>query len=378
MPSMTYLINMHGGAIFFITMGAIAAFLVVCFVLNVWLTRKLKLSPGVSKAVGLATFFAGFAGILWGHSLLNATHDMGGVRKMFVLPTQSESRLAVWCTRIYGKRLGADYEQYIRTFDLMTGRHLGSVRIDAKYRSDDYQLYWPGGNKAWGYRKGPGVMLVDLTAPQIIADNARIVKQNRVLDSGFTLKRYIDAYHRDRTGLYVQSADGRIYQLGEDLSAERVTDLPAEVNLKPEWAFAKHWNFYPLKTSKGKHAHIKGARCNPEKSVTLLEPRYLPESNFSVTQKERTWVQHRSAQLGEYDWLLSYMEGDGTVLNTINVSRLIRGEPLKIISTHTLDSVILIFISAGGTSRSNILGFSLAAFLTDARTGEYLRTISYF
>lgn len=297
---------------------------------------------------------------------------------MFVLPIQSESKLAVWCTRIYGKRSGADYEQYIRTFDLMTGRHLGSVRIDPRYRSDDYRLYWPGGDKAWGYRKGPGVMLIDLTAPHIIADNARIVKHNQVLASGFSLKRYINAYHRDRTGLYVQDADGRTYRLGEDLSAERVTDLPVEVNLKPEWAFAKQWNFHLLKTSKGKHAHIRGSRCNQEKSVTLLEPRYLPESNFSITQKERTWVLHQSTLLGEYDWLLSYMEGDGTALNTINVSQLIRGEPLKIISTHTLDSAILIFISAGGTSRSNMLGFSLAAVLTDARTGEYLRTISYF
>lgn len=378
MLSTTYLINMHGGAFFFITIGLIAAVLVGSLALTVWLTRKLKLSPGVSKAVVLAIFFAGFGGILLGRSFLNAAQDMGGVRKIFVLPTQGESKLAAWCTRIYGKKAGADYEQYIRTFDLMTGRHLGSVRVDPKYPSDDYRLYWTGGNKAWGYRKGPGVMLIDLAAPQTIADNAGIVKQNPVLGGGFIFKNYIDAFDRDRTGLYLQSADGRIYRLHEDLTAEKVTDLPVEINLKPEWAFAKHWDFHPLKTSKGKHAHIRGSRCHQDKSLTLLEPRYIPESNFSVTQKERTWVLHQSALLGEPDWLLSYMQGDGTALNTINVSQLIRGEPLQVIATYTLESEILIFISAGSTFRSRILGFSLAALLTDARTGEYLRTIAYF
>lgn len=369
---------MKGGTLFIVTMGVVAVFLVGCLALNLWLSKRLKLPAGVSKAVLIASFFAGLAGILFGGSLLKAAHDMGGVRRLFILPTRSGSGLAVWCTRIYGKRSGADYEHYIRTFDLMTGKHLGSIRIDPRYLSDEYRLYWPGGDRAWGYRKGPGVTLIDLAVPQIIADNARIVKQNPALGPGFTFKAYIDSPDPGRTGLYVKSADGRLYKLNEDLSTFGVSDLPAGGDLNREWTFKANWDFYPLKTSKGEHAHTRGAPCNADGSLTLLEPSYLPEFNFAVKQKERTWVRHKSAILGDYDWLVSYMEGDGTALSTINVSKLIQGEPLTVIGTHTLENEILIFITTGRTFRSNIVGFSLAALSTDPRTGELSRRISFF
>lgn len=369
---------MHGGTLFFMTVGVAAVFMVGCLVVNIWLARSFKWPPSVSKALLLATFFIGLAGILFGSSLLKAGRDMGGIRKIFVLPTTESPKLAVWCTRIYGKRVGSDYEQYIRIFDLMSGTHLKSLKVDPKYPSDDYRLYWPGGDKAWGYRKGPGIMLIDLTVPKIIADSARILKSNPALGRGFIPKTFIGGVDADQGGLYVTSANGGIYKLKEDLSAAKVTALPVDVHLKREQAFEKDWAFYRLKTSKGRHAHTRGSRCNEDKSLTLLEPDYLPEFNFAVTQKAKTWVLHKSALLGKYDWLMSYMEGDGTALNTINVSKLIQGEPLTVIGTYTLEEEILIFITTGRTYHSGIMGFSLAALSTDTRTGEYLRMISYF
>ncbi len=378
MGSITYLINMHAGAIFFISAGLIAAVLVGALVLNIWLEKKLKLTAGVSKALLVAVFFVGLAAILLGVSVLRSTSDMGGVRRIFVLPVDNGWRLAVWCTRIYAKRSGVDYEQYMRTFDLATGKIRGSVRLAQKHFDDDYRLYWSGGNKAWGYREGAGIMLIDMSIPEIIADNEGLQKHNPDLSGGIFFKAYRDTVDPHRTGLYVGTAGGRIFKLENDLSARQAVQVPAGADLKREWKFVADWYFSQLTGSKGRHAHARGATCDAARSAVLLEPEYLPELNFGIAKKKKTWVVHKSALLGDYDLLLSYMGADGVACNTINASRLFSRDDLNILATYTFEKHILIFIGAGKTFRSNILGFALSALQTDPETGALTNRIDFF
>ena len=92
----------------------------------------------------------------------------------------------------------------------------------------------------------------------------------------------------------------------------------------------------------------------------------------------RIWVTHKSALLGEYALLLSYVNSDGTTLKTINVSELVPGEALNIIGTVCSGGEILILVGAGHSSRITILGFSLSVLHTDARTGDLIRMQTLF
>ena len=68
----------------------------------------------------------------------------------------------------------------------------------------------------------------------------------------------------------------------------------------------------------------------------------------------------------------------GVAHNTINVSKLIPGDDLKIIATYTSEEEIFIFVGAGDTFRSSILGFSLTALQTNIDTGDLSGLMAYF
>jgi hypothetical protein len=305
---------------------------------------------------------------------------MGGIRKIFIVPNGGDPKLAIWCTRIYGKRAGSDYEQYIRTFDLRAAELQGSVKIDGKYFSDDYRLYWPGGRNAWGYRRDVGVMLIDMAIPEVVADNGQLAERHPMLGEGFALIAFKDAADPEQAGLYVRSANGRIYRLREDLSVIETNEVSPDADGIHARSIPGNWDFYSLKYSKGKHAHTKGSSCAEEKSATLLAPQFIPEMNHEVWKalQKRIWVMHKSVLLGDYDLLLSYVGEDGVAHNTINVSALVSGDALKVISTYTCGREVFIFVSAGKTFHSAILGFSLSALRTDVETGELLERLIYF
>lgn len=378
MNSTSYFFNMHGGIVFFITFGLMVVMLILTLAFNLWLGKKFKLSKSITKVLLMGTFFSGMAAIFFGSTRLKAKYDHGGIKKFYVLPSDSGPILSVWCTRIYPKRVGADYDQHIRTYDLATGESTGSIQIDQKYFSDDYRLYRAEGNLAWGYRKGLGLMLIDLQIPKIVASNDAISQQLSHLGDELKFEAFRDAYDPNLTGLYLNSGNGRFYRLHEDFSTSQVTSLPVGVDKKQEWTFTHNWYFDPLKHSLGKHAHTQGTGCDTENSITLLDPDFIPEKNYAITNKEKVWVTHKSTILGDYDLLISYMSGDGIEHSRINVSEIINGDDLKVLSTYTIDKFVTIFISTGDTFRAIIKGFSLSALRVDASTGELINIIHYF
>ena len=218
MDSFSYLINMHAGLVFFVTAGILTLVLTGIVALSCWLDKKTNFPRSISKALLFAILGVCAVAVFGGISIFRSTGDMGGIRKIFIVPNGGDPKLAIWCTRIYGKRAGSDYEQYIRTFDLRAAELQGSVKIDGKYFSDDYRLYWPGGRNAWGYRRDVGVMLIDMAIPEVVADNGQLAERHPMLGEGFALIAFKDAADPEQAGLYVRSANGRIYRLREDLS----------------------------------------------------------------------------------------------------------------------------------------------------------------
>ena len=314
MASISYLINMHAGLFFFATGGILAAVLIGALFLCHWFSKKVSIPSGISTTLFVVFVLGCMAAVFFGISMFSSINDMGGVRNIFVVQTEGRPKLAVWCTRIYGKKTGAEYEQYIRTFDLTTAELQGAVKLDDKYFSDDYRLYWWGGRDAWGYRKDSGVKLIDLATPAVLADNTLLIKRHPFLENGFLFESFKDLADPDNSGLYVKSANGNIYRLKEDLSAARTDHVPQDENVDRSWSSPENWYFYPLKNSKGKHAHTRGASCALDESATLLTPEFIPEMNrpFSNAEpRKRVWVTHRSALLGDYDRLLSYVGENG-------------------------------------------------------------------
>ena len=381
MSSLSYLINMHGALILVATGGTLAFILLGVTVAYALFEEKRNLPANRAGVWFFAVIFVCLVAVFGAVSVLRSAYDMGGIRRVFVVAADGRPRLAVWCTRIYGKRIGADYAQYIRTYDLTTGECRGSVTAAEKNASDDFRLYRSGKNTAWGYGRIDGLRLIDLAVPQVIADYERLLQRNPILASGFKVEDAIGEGDALQRGLYVRSAGRRLYQIKDDLSMLEVNRIPVDADGRRERSLKENWHFLPVEGTKGMHVLAEGSHLAADRGAFLLEPEFISELGDPVgadRHHARIWVTHKSALLGEYALLLSYVNSDGTTLKTINVSELVPGEALNIIGTVCSGGEILILVGAGHSSRITILGFSLSVLHTDARTGDLIRMQTLF
>jgi hypothetical protein len=366
---MNYFINVHGGTFFLLNF----LFMVLCTVLfiaiAIIISKLFKLPDYANGILAVLAVVLGFALGLFLPAHFLGSYNEGGTRDLYVVKTDSQPRLAVWLTKIYRKKVGMDVEQRLKTFDLLTGKPVGQIQMQPKHYSDDYQIYWLGGNKAWGHSRKTGIQLLDLAKPELFTEKD-ILKANPQL--GESIQLYGGDYKFDITtmGLYVSSADGRLFRIGADMKATPVEGVPRYYTTRE-----KKWLTQFEVGGMGKHLYMRGAALSPEKA-SLLDPLIVKELNPRVNA-DKVWVTHKSAIRGESDLLLSYIDAGGKELNQINLNQYLKDKAVNAIATYSMDNEILVFVGTGNTYGIAISGFTLTALRTDLKTGKILGSIEY-
>ncbi|MFH1873575.1 MAG: hypothetical protein ABH859_00100 [Pseudomonadota bacterium] len=376
---MNYFLNMHGGIVFFIKLGVVVLVMTSLLIGYIKWEKQANLSEKKSKKwtfIFLALLC--LIGSLIGTSKFLNLYNQGGLKEFFILDAQGRPQLTAWLTRIYSKRVGADYDQRLETFDLMSGKRLATTQIVDKYYSNEYRLFKPFANKAWGYNRKVGIQLLDLTKPEVIADEEKILQLNPKLGDKISLYRGDNVYDPINRDLYVVGADNKTYRLDMDLQAVAAQKIPEhDIDYDAVWRFTKDWYFDYVKGSLGRQVHKQGVVLAADSAV-LLDPEFVPEINPLVKRKDKVWLAHKSAIIGNYDSLISYIDSDGQELNKINLPELFKKQEPKVLATLTRDNDILIFVGIGQTHHASIKGFSFNAIRVDKETGKILDEIKYF
>ena len=318
MDSMNHFLNSHSVPVFFIFLAVFLGFLGVFILVLVRLTKRYDLPESAFKILCLLAVAASLFLTSLVTSSLGEGSDLGKIRRLFAVPGPDGPRLTLWLTRRYGKRVGADWNQNLATFDLATGERLGLVKLVDRHGDDEYAIHRISQTRAWGLRESKKVQFLDLVSPAVLSS-------------------------------------GKLSDVPKD--DLRTPDLPPDP-----------WRFDPLKDSMGKHARRQGAESSPH-PVILLDPEFIPGLDTGAVSPEKTWVRHRSALLGDSDPLISYVDEGGAELMRLALMDFVDDRNAEATHTLTLNEEVLVFVSRGD---------SLIALRTRRDTGEFLGVIRYF
>jgi hypothetical protein len=113
------------------------------------------------------------------------------------------------------------YSHRIKSFDLETGACCGRLSLTHHHVSNDFAIYGPFHEHAWGYSNKEGILFLDMYEAQLLADEASILEQLPELGRKVHLTRGPTDYVFDPVtyGLYLSSVSGDIFRLNPDLNA---------------------------------------------------------------------------------------------------------------------------------------------------------------
>jgi len=288
--------------------------------------------------------------IFSGLYIRHATRDK--VKELYVFDQKGNPRLTVWLTT------------KLKTFDLETGKLIGELGLVWGRSARNYKIFGPFGNKAWGYVKKTGLVLLDMTKPSLIANEKDILKKNPQLGKVFRLIRGDYIYDPVTHGIQVIGQDGGYFRINSDLNTTPLKRFAYHYIPK-----AEYWTFDQDRNSAGKILRRRGApRLNSKKAV-LLGPAIIKELNKKAVANNKVWVLHYSTMFGPYDLFISYLNANGQELNKINLSKLLKDNKPKPIATLTRKNEILVFVTKSG--------YTLTALRTDPATGKLKGRIDY-
>jgi hypothetical protein len=377
MDSINYFINMNNGSMFLIRLLFLLFCLGISFAIAMWAGKQYRLSDSVSKLLFYLCLFLGAALAFSCMAKFTSYYDRGGIQDIHIVPEQGGPYLTVWSTRVHSKRVGADYDQLLMTYNLKTGKLMGRLEMIHKHYASEYNLYWSHGDKAWGYSSKEGIQLLDMKTPKLIAGMSDLVRKNPDL-KGLTLTVSDTVFSPSLNSVYGKAVNGQLYQLKDNMSAQAVDYIPDTISDSyKKWRFKHNWYFQNLKTSMGKHVHTNHSQCS-SKSLILLQPEFIAELNPDIKTKKRIWVFHKSSMLGDSDPMIAYMSGDGRAHSIINLKSVTGYNKVKVLYTYTYGKEVVIFVTSGVTRHTIVSGFTLFALCTDINTGEPLATIKYF
>jgi len=144
------------------------------------------------------------------------------------------------------------------------------------------------------------------------------------------------------------------------------------------------WTFKGSRTSCGKYIVGPGGQLT-DKSTTLLEPKLIGEIGLV---QDKIWVSHQNRINSEYDRLISYVNTNGEIINTINLSKFFKlgktkddaldnNNTVKVMATQTQTNETLIFVTCGEDFRSYKSGYTLTVLQAENETGKILGRIDY-
>jgi hypothetical protein len=370
MKSLNYFIYMHSFIILIVSafIGLIVASLVALLIKR--LSRLLSLSELMDKILNTLSIMAVLIGSFWGLGLFMNKYDQGGIQKLFIIDGQEPIQITLWLTRIHSKRVGANYDHLIKTFDLETGQAIGAAKMVDKNYSSGYYVYRTTGEHAWGQCQHTSIQYLNLKKPQVIY-NDELIQINPKLRQGFEVAPYntIDPVTH---GIRIVTKDGMNFQIDPDLTLK-----PVYHNHKaPEQNIPEKWYFHTIKGNLGYKLHAENSALSKQSSL-LLKPEFIEELNLKETFDSARWVSHPSALYDRGEPQISYIAADGRQLQQINLKDIIN-KKAQAIYTYSTDRYVYVFVTSGKTFHANIKGFTLVALKTDKVTGEILKKIQYF
>jgi hypothetical protein len=334
------------------------------------LGKLLSLPKAADRTVATACILAALFGSFFGLGALLDEHDQGGIQKLFIVDERPPVQITLWLTRIHSKRVGASYDQLIKTFDLESGRILGVAEMAKKCDDGAYSVYWNSGGHAWGRSRHTGVQYLDLKTPRVISEG-ELIGLNPRLRQGFE----VDAAHTIDPvthGLRIITNNRVPFQIDPDLKLKPVArHHAASVRAAPT-----KWHFRRPKGTLGYNLHA-GDAAPSKQSALLLKPEVIEELNPQETFDRARWISHPSALYGTGEPLISYIAADGRQLEQIRLKTVIN-KKARAICTYCTDRYAYVFVSSGKTLYADIKGFTLVALKTDKVTGEVLKKIRYF
>jgi hypothetical protein len=257
----------------------------------------------------------------------------GKIDNIYLVEKNGEYRLTVLFTRKGSHGMSTVYSHRIKTYDLKEGRLLGRLTLAKRYYIDDYAIFGPFNNNAWGYSVQTGISFLDLFKTSIIADENKIKKLNPVLGSNiqlFSVKK-ISNFDAVTFGIYVYSGNGAIYRIDPDLKAV----------------------LYNKSKNRAEHNKNKCAAC-----------RHNALFKGDIINTNTGWRQDKHIKN-----MLLFIGKNGKTLNKIDIIKMF-GEKSNLYTTARVNNEVLLFITNGG--------YTLKTVRTDSETGAVLGQVKYF
>ncbi len=328
---MNYFINTHGfslSLIYALIWSAIIAVVVLYFI---------KTKPKLSIVVAVIIIMGSLLGSVAFMAMLSSYLNQGRINRLFFTEHNEQPRLIVWLSH-------SQKSQNIKVFNMLSSKQLGSLNVNCEfiglYQPKTYQ---PAQNLIWTKRKNNGLYLINMAKPEIIGDEKDILVRNLVLGDEFFLYGGDYAYDPYRQVVTVTTLDSSFYEINANLEAKPVKDV-----------YVRPW---------------KAKYRPPRIKSKLLDAKAVQIMNPEQSNKNKYWVMHYSTIFKDADPLLSYVDLNGKILNTIKLRDIFDSKQMKALYSLTYDDQVWVFVSAKN--------FNLMALITDANTGEIKRRITY-
>ncbi len=225
------------------------------------------------------------------------------------------------------------YSHRIKSFDLQTGEASGRLTLTNRHVSNDFAIYGPFNEHAWGYSAKEGLLFLDMFDAQVLADQQSVLSQNPELGKEVRITKGPTNYWFDPVtyGLYLSAASGDIFRLDPDLNATHTASIDYS-----------------------KEIHNK-ATC----AVCQQEARFIDIKNSPVG-----WSVNKARKQ-----LLQFRNESGKIMSTIDIDALFDDNRFLYAAARLKDEVWLF------TSLEN---YRLSAIRTDASTGKIIGVVDYF
>lgn len=169
------------------------------------------------------------AGILLWLTLLYLPFFMndGKITWSYLFRQDQQIRLVLWFTHTQPANMIDVYSNRLKSFDLKSGKKLKKLNLNHRSYWDDYEIYGPSGNLAWGYSEQTGPALIDLYDLKILQDQDRIRQLNPELGEIFK-PAHRNFYHRQDHCLLFSNAQGKFVHVMTKLKRKKVETLTFE------------------------------------------------------------------------------------------------------------------------------------------------------
>jgi hypothetical protein len=365
---MNYFLNTYRIPIFIGYLVVNAGLLLLVFNLLVRVEKKMtfineKLRTPISFAILLIVLISS---ILTYRGISDYLND-GRINELYFTEYNGKPRLAVWFIRKDQGRGSAYYSHRTKSYDLISGKEAGRLELLRRnMNASGFKIYPPSDHRAWSMSVKKGIQLLDLAQSKVIADEAELLLRNPQLGKDFRLVPGDYTHDPVTQTIHVTSLDGKLFRLNNSLMA-----IPAKDVIKRPWNTPSvRWVFESVKGSQGKS--LRRIPSGPEQvgaqRAALLNPE-IPNELEKNTQKLKIWVTHYSSINRDADPLLSYLDANGSELNTLNLREVFNNNNAEVLATLSSDNETFIFVSLGG--------YSLSALRADPETGKIKGRIDY-